>query len=81
MIPFEIENVRGIKIIAKKAGMASSSSSHLMRVTGFIIKTPTNTSGAAVATAGTIESKGEKKRNGKNKRPATTAVSPVRPPC
>jgi len=81
MIPWVMEYVSGIRIMARKQGMASSSLSQLMFITGFIINTPTITSTGAVATAGTMESKGEKNMNGINSNPAITAVSPVRPPC
>ena len=60
--------------------MASSSCSQLIFVTGRIIKTPTSTSAGAVARAGMILSKGAKKRKGRKRMAATTAVSPVLPP-
>ena len=81
MIPFEMEKVSGIKMMAKKAGMASSRRSHSIERTGFIIKAPTNTKGAAVAMEGITDKRGDRKKNGRKRRPATTDTSPVLPPC
>ena len=81
MMPCVIENVNGIKTIAKKAGMASSREAQLILRTGFNINTPTSISAGAVAIIGTIESKGDKNMKGINSNPATKAVKPVRPPC
>lgn len=80
MMPWLIEEVRGIKIIPKKAGIASSSLFQFILITGFIMNTPTSTKAGAVAMAGMIESIGEKNIKGRNNNPATTAVKPVRPP-
>ena len=43
IIPWVIEYEKGIKIIARNAGMASSNLFQLILVMGFIIKTPTIT--------------------------------------
>src|SRR5690606_18490465 len=42
---------------------------------------PTSTSTGAVATPGTSPSSGDRNMNGRNNRPVTTAVRPVRPPA
>lgn len=61
--------------------MASSIRVQSILVMGFIINAPTKIKAGAVAMLGMTESKGDKNMNGKNKNAATTAVSPVRPPC
>jgi hypothetical protein len=76
-----IENVSGIRIIARKAGNAISSSSQLIFVTGAIINRPTMTRIGAVVNTGNIERRGAKKRKGRKKRPAKTEDNPVRAPC
>ena len=81
MIPFEMEKVRGMSIIAKNAGIASSNWSHSISNTGFIIKTPTKTRAGAVAIVGIIDNKGERNKKGRKSKPATTETSPVLPPC
>ncbi len=66
--------------MAINAGMASSVVNQLIFVTGRSINAPTNTNAGAVAIAGTMLSKGARKRKGRKRNAATTAVKPVRPP-
>ncbi len=61
--------------------MASSKRCHSICVIVSIMNTPTSTSAGAVAIAGTSDSSGDRNRNGRKHRPATTATSPVRPPA
>ncbi len=81
IIPCVIEYVKGINIIPRNAGIASSNFDQLIFRTGFIIKTPTKIKAGEVAIDGTTDRSGEKNIKGKNNNPATTAVIPVLPPC
>lgn len=80
IIPCVIEYVRGIRIIAKKAGNASSKFFQFILSTGPIMNAPIRTRAGAVAIAGTTESRGEKNINGRKRSPDVTAVIPVLPP-
>ena len=68
-------------MIAKKHGSASDMSSQSIFLSELVISNPTMTKTGAVARAGIIEIRGDKKSRGKNMKAAKIAVSPVRPPC
>ncbi len=76
-----MENVRGIRIIASKAGKAISRSTQLIFVTGAIMNRPTMTRIGAVVKTGNIDRRGAKNRNGRKKSPAKTEERPVLAPC
>jgi hypothetical protein len=79
-IPSEIEYVKGIITIVKKAGIDSVKSSKLIFFTGVIIIAPTKIRAGAVAAPGIIRNIGER-NNARSISPATVSeVKPVRPP-
>jgi len=80
MIPWVMEWVSGMTIIAMKKGMASSNLSHRTYINGFNMNTPARTSMGAVDKDGTRDRSGDRNMNGIKSKPVTTDVSPVRPP-
>ena len=79
-IPSEIEYMKAIAQMQIKAGIAQSASSQSIFATCCIMKNPTMMRAGAVAKDGIARKIGEKKRERAKRAPATTAVSPVRPP-
>lgn len=80
-IPCVMENVRGISVIARKQGRATSICFQSILAMGVIMKMPTMTSTGAVVKSGNMDSKGDRNKNGRKNNPANSAVSPVRAPC
>ena len=80
IIPWDMEKVKGIRIIIKKAGMASSKFFQLIFLIGSIIKAPTITKTGAVETSGSMDKSGDKNIKGKKSKAVTSAVRPVLPP-
>ncbi len=78
IIPWVMENVKGINTIARKAGIASSIVTQLIFRMGFSINTPTSINAGAVAIIGTTESKGDKNINGINNSPDLSPSKLVR---
>ena len=66
---------------AKKAGMASSKSAHLISAKDEIIIIPTTTKAGAVAAEGIALTKVERKALSAKQSATTTLVRPVRPPA
>ena len=79
-IPSEIEYIRGMQAIAKKAGIASVGSDHAILLTDCIIMKPTMIRAGAVAKDGIVRKIGEKNSAMTKNRPPKMAVRPVRPP-
>ena len=70
-----------MKIAAKKAGIASSSSVHTTSLKDASIIIPTAINAGAVAAIGTMPTIGAAKILSRKQRAVTTAVKPVRPPA
>jgi len=64
MIPWVMEWVSGMTIIAMKKGMASSNLSHRTYINGFNMNTPARTSMGAVDKDGTRDRSGDRNMNG-----------------
>ena len=69
-----------MKMMVKKAGIASVMSSHSIFVTGVIMNTPTRIKAGAVAALGIDPKSGSRKRERRKRMATTKAVKPVRPP-
>src|SRR5437867_4215 len=79
-IPWVIENVRGMRIIVKKAGRPSSILEKAIWPTLLNIDAPTRIKTGAVAYDGTMPAIGARKKHGKKQSAVKTEVRPVRPP-
>src|SRR5699024_6083932 len=66
--------------MVRKAGMEHSMSSHDMRDTLRIVKTPTMIREGAVAAAGIVPAKGAKNTEARKRTPTTKELNPVRAP-
>ena len=82
MIPFAIEYVNGIMIIARKPPSTSAiSPSNDIFLTVLIIKSPTQTRAGVVANDGIARKIGEKNSATMKRMAVVNAVIPVRPPA
>src|SRR5213079_3411800 len=79
-MPWVIENVRGIRMIVRKAGSPSSIFENPISATLLNIDAPTRIRTGAVAYAGTMPASGARKKQGRKQSAVKTEVKPVRPP-
>ena len=80
MIPSEILSVKGMMMIVRKTGIASSMLSRLTFCNGESMYNPTMINAGAVAADGTIKNNGAQNKAMANKTATESAVIPVLPP-
>ena len=78
--PWAMLKVRGITRMVMKAGTASVTSSHWMRVTDDTISTPTTINAGVVANKGMASISGVRKRVSRKRMATMTLAKPVRAP-
>ncbi len=76
-----MDQVRGIVVRVRKAGMAMWGSVHSILPRPVSMRAPTRMRAGEVAKAGMAPMSGAMKRERKKRSPVTMAVTPVRPPA